>query len=106
MKELMETIISFVNEREWGQFHNGKDLSLALMLEAAELNEKFLWKQAEDVSAEAIKDELADVLIYCFQLADKYNLDIKKIMLEKLAKNAAKYPVEKAKGNAKKYTEL
>ena len=106
MKELMETIIPFVNEREWGQFHNGKDLSLALMLEAAELNEKFLWKQAEDVSAEAIKDELADVLIYCFQLADKYNLDIKKIMLEKLAKNAAKYPVEKAKGNAKKYTEL
>ena len=68
--------------------------------------EAFLWKTPEDVNKEKVREELADVLNYAFQMADKYNLDIKEIMLEKIRKNAAKYPVEKAKGTAKKYSEL
>lgn len=106
IEEISEIISQFTKERDWEQFHNGKDLALALSIEAAELNEKFLWKSAEDVSADMIKDELADVFNYAFQLADKYDLDIKKIILDKVKQNAEKYPVEKAKGNAKKYTEL
>lgn len=102
----MEQIVSFTQERDWDQFHNGKDLALALSIEAAELNETFLWKKAEDVNIDNLKEELADIMNYAFLIADKYNLDIKKIILEKLARNAEKYPVNKSKGNAKKYTEL
>jgi len=93
-------------ERDWGQFHNGKDLAIGLSVEAAELLETFLWKAPEEANPDKIREELADVLNYAFQMADKYNLDIKEIMLEKIRKNAAKYPVEKAKGSAKKYNEL
>jgi NTP pyrophosphatase (non-canonical NTP hydrolase) len=106
IQEIMEQIVSFTQERDWDQFHNGKDLALALSIEAAELNETFLWKKAEDVNIDNLKEELADIMNYAFLIADKYNLDIKKIILEKLARNAEKYPVNKSKGNAKKYTEL
>ena len=106
MKELIKEIRQFTEDRDWDQFHNGKDLALALSIEASELNEAFLWKDAKDVKIEKVREELADVFNYAFLIADKYQLDVKEIVLEKLAKNAAKYPVEKAKGKSDKYTEL
>ena len=106
LEELRKAIVKFTQERDWDQFHNGKDLALALSIEAAELNEAFLWKDPKDVNVEKVKEELADVFNYAIQLADKYNLDIKQILLDKLKKNAEKYPVEKAYGSAKKYNEL
>lgn len=105
-KELQEALIKFRNERDWEQFHNPKDLALALSIEAAELNELFLWKKAEDANQEKIKEELADVLAYAILLAEKYNLDINEIVLNKIKRNGEKYPVEKARGTAKKYDEL
>lgn len=106
LQELQEAIVSFTQERDWDQFHNGKDLALALSIEAAELNEAFLWKEAKDVKIEKVKEELADIFNYAILLADKYNLDIKQIVLDKLSRNAEKYPVDKAYGSAKKYNEL
>lgn len=106
----METIINalrqFNDERNWEQFHDPKNLALALSIEAAELNECFLWKKAEDADIASVKEELADVFNYAFMLADKYHLDIREICLEKIRKNAQKYPVEKSFGSAKKYNEL
>ncbi|MGL5683428.1 MAG: nucleotide pyrophosphohydrolase [Marinifilaceae bacterium] len=106
LDDIMQHIIQFTTDRDWDQFHNGKDLALALSIEAAELNEAFLWKNAEDVEREKVKEELADILNYAFLIAHKYNLDIKDIILTKLEKNAEKYPIVKAKGTAKKYNEL
>ncbi len=103
---ILKELRQFNIDRDWDQFHNGKDLAIGLSVEASELLECFLWKNPEDANLDKIREELADVLNYAFQMADKYNLDIKQIMLEKIQKNAAKYPVEKAKGSAKKYTEL
>lgn len=106
IEEIRQKIVRFTEERDWDQFHNGKDLALALSIEASELNELYLWKRPEDVDVDKVKEELADVFNYAFLIADKYNLDIKKIILDKLARNAEKYPVEKSKGNARKYNEL
>jgi NTP pyrophosphatase (non-canonical NTP hydrolase) len=105
-KDLQRALIEFRNERDWEQFHNPKDLALALSIEAAELNELFLWKKAEDADKEKIKDELADVLAYAILLAEKYDLDINEIVTAKIKKNAEKYPINKSKGSAKKYNEL
>ena len=104
--QILKKLRQFNLERDWDQFHNGKDLAIVLSIEASELLECFLWKKPEDVKTEKIREELADILNYAFQIADKYNLDIKEIMLEKIRKNAEKYPVEKARGSAKKYNEL
>ena len=106
IEELIKANRDFSDERDWDQFHNGKDLSITLSIEANELMEAFLWKSAEEVNVEKVKEELADVFSYAFLLADKYRLDVKEIVLDKLKKNALKYPVEKARGNAKKYNEL
>lgn len=106
LEELRLAIVKFTQERDWDQFHNGKDLSLALSIEASELNEAFLWKKPEDVNVEKVKEELADIVNYAILIADKYNLDIKQIVLDKLRRNAEKYPVDKAYGSAKKYNEL
>lgn len=106
LEELRQTIVKFTQERDWDQFHNGKDLALALSIEAAELNEAFLWKDASEVDVEKVKEELADIVNYSILIADKYGLDIKQIVLDKIKRNAEKYPVEKAYGNAKKYNEL
>ena len=106
IQEITEKIVLFTKERDWEQFHNGKDLALALSIEASELNEAFLWRSADDVNIEKVKEELADVMNYAFLIANKYNFDVKQIILDKLNKNAQKYPVDKSKGNAKKYTEL
>ena len=106
LEELRKAIVQFTQERDWDQFHNGKDLALALSIEAAELNEAFLWKDVSEVKVEKIKEELADIFNYAILIADKYNLDVKQIVLDKLRRNAEKYPVEKAYGSAKKYNEL
>ena len=106
ISKITEELRKFRDERDWAQFHNPKDLALALSIEASELLELFLWKSAEEADADKIKEELADVLAYAFMLADKYGLDVAQIMQDKLAKNNLKYPVAKAKGSAKKYNEL
>lgn len=106
INKITQELRNFRDERDWAQFHNPKDLAIALSIEAGELLELFLWKPAEDAEVEIVKEELADVFAYAFMLADKYGLDVAKIMQEKLAKNTLKYPVSKAKGSAKKYNEL
>ncbi len=106
IEELLVELRKFNQERDWDQFHNGKDLAIGLSVEASELLESFLWKNPEDVNPDKVREELADVLNYAFQMADKYNLDIKQIMFDKIRRNAEKYPVSKAKGSAKKYNEL
>ena len=106
LEEIKHSIVKFTQDRNWDQFHNGKDLALALSIEASELNEAFLWKDAKDVKIEKVKEELADIFNYAILIADKYDLDIKQIVLDKLRRNAEKYPVDKAYGNAKKYNEL
>ena len=106
IKELTKEIVQFTQERDWDQFHNPKDLAIALSIEASELLETFLWRNSEDAKLEKVKEELADVLNYALLLADKYNLDVTTIVREKMARNAIKYPVDKAKGVATKYDEL
>ena len=106
IEEIIQELLKFRNERDWEQFHNPKDLALAINIEAGELLEVFLWKNAEDANPEKIKEELADVFAFAFLLADKYKFDVKEIILDKINKNGEKYPIEKAKGTAKKYNEL
>lgn len=105
-ESITQAIIKFRDDRDWEQFHNSKDLALAISIEAAELNELFLWKKADDVNVDKLKEELADILTFSFILAHKHKLDIPTIISDKLAQNNAKYPVEKAKGSSKKYNEL
>lgn len=108
MTSSMDKINQFRDERNWRQFHNEKDLALSITLEASELLEIFQWKTAAEgvENLDAIKDELADVLIYAYMLADNLNLDIDDIIERKLIKNKEKYPVEKSRNNNSKYTEL
>jgi len=106
IQEITEALLKFRNERDWEQFHNPKDLALAINVEAGELLELFLWKSPNDADKEKVKEELADVFAFAFLMADKYRFDVKEIVLEKIRNNAVKYPVEKAKGTAKKYDEL
>jgi len=106
ISEITDMLIKFRDDRNWEQFHNSKDLALALSIEAAELNELFLWKRAEDVNSEKLKEELADVFIYAFLLAKKHEFDVREIVLSKIKINGEKYPPEKAKDSARKYHEL
>lgn len=106
IETITKALIDFRNEREWEQFHNPKDLALAISVEAGELLEQFLWKNHEDAKIEKVKEELSDVFAFSFLLAEKYGFDVKQIVLDKINKNGEKYPVEKAKGTAKKYDEL
>lgn len=106
MEKLISALKNFRDERDWTQFHNAKDLALALSIEAGELLEAFLWKDAMAADREKVKEELADVFSFALLLAEKYGFDVEEIVLEKIRKNAEKYPVDKAKGSAKKYTEL
>ena len=105
-QQIIDALKQFRNDRDWEQFHNPKDLAIALSIEANELLELFLWKNAEDAIKEKVKDELADVFSFAFLLADKYKFDVKEIVLEKIKKNGVKYPIDKSKGTAKKYNEL
>lgn len=106
MEEIIDALIKFRNDRDWEQFHNPKDLALAINVEASELLELFLWKNADEANIEKVKEELADVFAFAFLLADKYKFDVKDIILEKVKKNGDKYPIDKAKGTSKKYNEL
>lgn len=106
ISQITEALIKFRNERDWEQFHNPKDLALAISIESAELLELFLWKKADDANTEKVKEELADIFSFAFLLADKYGFDVKEIVLDKIKTNGEKYPVDKAKGSAKKYNEL
>ena len=105
-EEIIAALKQFRNDRDWEQFHNEKDLVIAISIEANELMELFLWKNAEDADKEKVKEELADVFAFAFLLADKYEFDVKEIVLDKIKKNGEKYPVDKSKGSAKKYNEL
>ena len=103
--EIVEALLKFRDERDWEQFHNPKDLALALSIEAAELLELYLWKRHDEADRGRVKEELADVLILALLLAEKYGFDAREIVLEKMEKNRQKYPAEKVRGSAKKYTE-
>lgn len=106
---LISELQKFRDARNWEQFHNTKDLAVAISIEAAELNELFLWKtteESENVDKDKLKEEIADILAFTLLLAGKHNFDIKEIVLEKIRKNNEKYPIEKSKGSAKKYNEL
>jgi NTP pyrophosphatase (non-canonical NTP hydrolase) len=106
LDQVIHELVEFRDVRDWKQFHNPKDLSLALSIEASELLEHFLWKNAEDANKDKIKYELADIFAYALLLANHYELDLPSIIREKMEINNQKYPVEKAKGTAKKYTDL
>jgi dCTP diphosphatase len=111
---LKQRILRFAQERDWEQFHSPKNLSMALAAEAAELMEHFLWATPEASKAIAqdtakrkkIEEELADVVIYALEFANMTGIDVAAVIEAKMAANAAKYPVEKAKGRSDKYTEL
>ena len=100
-KKVMEEIDKVNPERDWDQFHTGENLAKSIAIEAGELLEPFQWGN-EAKSPEALKEELADVLSYCYMLAEKYGFDVDEIVLDKYKKNETKYPVSKAKGNSKK----
>ena len=107
--EITKALIDFRDARDWKQFHDSKNLATAIGIEAAELNELYLWKtikESEEVDKVRLKEELADVFSFAFLLAEKHNLDVKEIVLDKIDQNNKKYPVEKSKGTAKKYNEL
>jgi NTP pyrophosphatase (non-canonical NTP hydrolase) len=106
IKDLTAALLKFRDERDWQQFHNSKDLALAISIEASELLELFLWKGNEEVDPEKLKDELADVMSYCLLLAEKHGINIPDIVSTKIEKNSHKYPVSKSKGSSKKYNDL
>jgi NTP pyrophosphatase (non-canonical NTP hydrolase) len=112
--ELRERVLAFARERDWEQFHSPKNLSMALAAEAGELMEPFLWSESKasiDVARDpkkrgAIEAELADVVVYALEFANICGIDLSAAIETKMAANAKKYPVEKAKGRSEKYTEL
>lgn len=104
MDEVKEELIKFQKERDWKKFHTPENLAKSISIEAAELLEHFQWGNEYDV--DEVAEELADVLIYSLYLADSLNLDINEIILNKMKKNAIKYPVEKSYGVATKYDSL
>lgn len=109
MADIIKSLTSFRDARDWSQFHDPRNLALAISLEAAELNEVFLWKKDDMLDAEGearVREELADIFAYAFLLADRMGFDVEEIVLEKIRKNELKYPVEKAKGTAAKYDKL
>ncbi len=104
MEKAIERIRKFNKDRDWQQFHTPENLAKSIAIEAGELLECFQWSNEFD--RQAVQEELADVMSYCIDMADALGVDMEQILLEKIAKNEAKYPVEKSKGNSKKYTEL
>lgn len=112
LKTIQDKILLFRDERDWTQFHDPKNLAEALSIEAGELLENYLWKTAEqsrNLTSEElgeVKEELADIFIFLTYLCREYNIDLLEIVEQKVNKNEKKYPAEKAKGSAKKYTKL
>ena len=111
MQELIEKIRHFIRERDWEQFHSPKNLVMALNVEVAEIMEHFQWlttqesRQLPPEKIEEVKDEIGDVFVYLIRLCDELGIDLLEAANDKMVKNAEKYPVDKARGNAKKYTE-
>ena len=104
-KETIERIRKFTSDRDWDQFHTPSNLAKSISIEAAELLECFQWSDTE-YDLEHVLEELADVLVYCQDLADRLGVDVDEIVNKKMAKNELKYPVDKAKGNSTKYNKL
>lgn len=111
--ETLDRIYKFREVRDWNKFHTPKDLSMAISIESAELLQHFLWnnKSSEELKQdskllEGIHEEIADILIYLIYLAKELDLDLDKILDDKITKNSTKYPIDKCKGSSKKYTEL
>lgn len=109
-KETIDYVLSFSEERDWRQFHNPKDLALSLSLEASELLELFQWLGSEEAvkkNRDKMREELADILVYAIDFAEALGFeDLNSLIMDKMKKNAEKYPLEKAKGSNKKYNEL
>ena len=113
IKQLKELVKEFCEERDWDQYHNAKDLAIGIITESSELLEHFRFKSEEEVNGlfknkikkDEISEELADVLFFILRLAEKYHIDLSDELKKKLEKNIQKYPIEKAKGSNKKYTE-
>ena len=108
-EETIQRVLKFRDDRDWRQFHTPKDLALSMTLEASELLEVYQWSGTDLECRDKlpkVREELADVLSYCILMADVYGLDLDEIMNAKITQNEAKYPVEKARGSAAKYTEL
>lgn len=111
---LKTEVLAFARARDWEQFHSPKNLSMAIAAEAAELMEPLLWVTPEESRAvmnrpdkrAALQDELADIVVYCLEFANQTGIDLSTAITEKMARNAQKYPVEKARGRAEKYNEL
>jgi NTP pyrophosphatase (non-canonical NTP hydrolase) len=114
LESLMAAVCRFRDDRDWAQFHTPKNLAAAIAIEAAELQERFLWKTDGDVDADladmaklaAVADEIADVVMFAMLLADRLGIDLARAITDKLSANEAKYPVSLARGSARKYTEL
>jgi NTP pyrophosphatase (non-canonical NTP hydrolase) len=112
--ELKDKIKAFCDARDWDQFHNAKELAIALSIEASELLEIFRWKSEKEVAElfkdskkkEDIEDEMADILYFLVRIAQRYDLDLSEALDKKMEKNEKKYPIEKAKGSSKKYNEF
>jgi len=113
IKQLKEMVKAFCEERDWDQYHNAKDLAIGIITEASELLEHFRFKSGKEVDdlfkdkfkKDEISEELADVLFFILRFAEKYHIDLSDELKKKLDKNVQKYPIEKAKGSNKKYTE-
>lgn len=105
MKETMERIKKFRDDRDWKQFHTPSNLAKAISIESGELLEEFLWDN-DNFNLQNVKEELADVMIYCIHMANALDVNIEDIINMKMDKNEMKYPIEKAKGKSTKYTEL
>ena len=108
-KETVKEVLKFRDDRDWKQFHDPKDLAISISLEASELLEIFQWSR-DDIycldKIDKIKEELADVMNYCILMADACDLDLDKIITDKIKLNELKYPIDKAKGTSAKYNEL
>lgn len=112
--ELKRMVRQFSEDRDWDQFHSAKELAVGIVTEASELLEAFRFKSEaevdalfrDEISAKGIRDELADVFYFALRLAQKYDIDVSSSLKEKIEQNAEKYPVDKARGSNKKYTEL
>ncbi len=104
-KDTVDRIRKFTEDRDWDQFHSPANIAKSIVIEASELLECFQWDE-ENYDIQHVKEELADVIVYCQDMLDKLDLDVDEIVNMKMAQNEAKYPVDKAKGSAAKYNEL